>query len=94
MKYLILIISLVLILIALPQTATSQSVNFDQLFQTLHDLQTKIDTMVGLARLAQEGKITVPFVGDITFTADQRQALVQQYLALKAELAVLYQQLP
>lgn len=94
MKYLIVIISLALILVSVPQVGNTQEIDFDALFQTLHSMQTNIDMMVSLAKVAQEGKVTVLVIGDITFTAEQTQVLVDQYVALKAELATLYQQLP
>ena len=93
MKYIILTIALVLFLVS-PQVVNAQEIDFDVLFQTLHDIQTKIDTMISLARIAQESKVTVQFVGDIVFTAGQQQILVDQYATLKAKLATLYQQLP
>lgn len=94
MKYIILTIALVLVLVSLPQIADSQEIDFDQLYQSLHDMQTTIGTISQLAIVAKEGKVTVVGVGDIVFTPEQRQSLVQQYLVLKAELAILYQQLP
>lgn len=94
MKYIALTITLVLLLVSLPQLANSQEIDFDELLLVLNNLQTNVNAMIQLAIVARAGNIIVPVIGEIEFTANQKQILIQQYLALKAELAMLYQQLP
>ena len=94
MKYIVFTIALVLLLVSLPQVGNSQEIDFEQLLVILNDLQTNVNVMLRLAITAKEGKIVVPIIGEIPFTADQKQMLIQQYLSLKVELQVLYQQLP
>lgn len=94
MRYIILTLALVLLLVSFPQSGNSQEIDFDQLLVVLNDLQTNVNSMLRLAIVAKKGKVIVPVVGEIPFTAGQRQMLLDQYSALKYELAVLYQQLP
>lgn len=70
------------------------AIDFDAVFETLHDIQTKIDEMVIVVNLVKDGGCTVPVLGFIAFSADEINALQNSYLAKKAELTILYGDLP
>jgi len=68
------------------------AITIDQLNQAediLRQMDSKISQLREYVQIARDGKIR-----DITLTATQRQELQNKYLAEKAELVTLYNQLP
>ena len=70
------------------------AIDFDEVYETLHSIQTKIDDIMRVVYTANAGKVTVPCIGDIEFTAGQKTILRNEYNSLKAEIATLWQGLP
>lgn len=69
-------------------------IDFDEVFETLHEIQTKIDRMVMVVQIAKEEKCSVEVIGDIDFTLAQKAMLKNEYLILKSEVETLWQSLP
>lgn len=70
------------------------AINFNEIFETLHEIQTKIDRMVMVVQIAKEEKCSVEVIGDISFTLAQKAMLKNEYLILKSEVETLWQTLP
>ena len=70
------------------------AIDFNEVFETLHSLQIKIDEIRAIAKLASDGGVTVPYIGDINLTAAQKNVLKAEYDNLKAEVATLWGNLP
>ena len=70
------------------------AIDFQQTFETIHDLQDKVDELVRLAKFARDSIISTDYFGDTPLTTEQKQALLQKYQELKSELTALYNQLP
>jgi len=70
------------------------AIDFDEVFETLHSLQIKIDEIRAIVKLASDGGITVPYIGDINLTAAQKNILKTEYDSLKVEVATIWQSLP
>lgn len=79
---------LILGLLVLPTFAISIE-ELNQANEILTQMDSKIAQLRGYVQVAAQGK-----TGDITLTAEQREELKDKYLAEKAELVALYQQLP
>lgn len=69
-------------------------INFNEVFESLHSIQTKIDEIRQIAQVASDGGVTVSYIGLIEFTTAQKNTLKDEYDDLKAEIATLWQSLP
>ena len=65
----------------------------DQIAETLRDMAVAISEMQKLHELWSAGRVDMNGV-IVTFSAEQRTALLSRYVALKAQLADLYTQFP
>lgn len=70
------------------------AINFNEVFDSLHSIQTKIDEIRQVAQTASDGGVTVPYIGLITFTTAHKNILKGEYNDLKDEIATLWQGLP
>lgn len=70
------------------------AIDFNEVFESLHSIQTKIDSIRQIAKIASDGGITVPYIGDMVLTTAQKTILKNEYDSLKAEIATLWQSLP
>jgi hypothetical protein len=70
------------------------AIDFGEVFESLHAIQTKIDEIRQIAQVASDGGVTVPYIGLIEFTPAQKTVLKDEYDALKAEIGTLWQGLP
>lgn len=70
------------------------AINFNEVFESLHSIQTKIDEIRQISQVASDGGVTVPYIGLIEFTTAQKTTLKDEYDALKAEIGTLWQGLP
>ena len=69
-------------------------INFNEVYDTVHEIQTKVDELLQIVRLAKTAKVTVDRVGEFDFTQTQKDALKSNYDSLKTELVDLFQNLP
>ena len=70
------------------------AIDYKELQETKDALQEKVSKLGDLISTGREGKVTVDFLGDITFTTGQKTQLVNDYTALKAEMVAIFNQLP
>lgn len=69
-------------------------INFNEVFESLHSIQTKIDGIRQVVQTASDGGVIVPYIGLIEFTTAQKNILKGEYNDLKDEIATLWQGLP
>ncbi len=70
------------------------AINFNEVFESLHSIQTKIDEIRQIAQVASDGGVIVPYIGLIEFSPAEKTILKDTYDDLKAEIAALWQGLP
>lgn len=70
------------------------AINYEDVFQILHDMEGLINEMVVVVSLINQTGYTVPGFGWIDFTVDQINTLKAAYLSKKVELATSYGDLP
>ena len=70
------------------------AIDYKALQVTKDALQEKVSELGELIRVGREGKVKVDFLGDINFTAAQKTALIADYNALKAEMVIIFNDLP
>ena len=70
------------------------AIDYQAISETIHAMQKRLNDLHSLVRVGTEGKVVVDLIGDIEFTATQKQALVAKYNEVKAELVTLFGQLP
>lgn len=70
------------------------AIDFNEVFESLHSIQTKIDEIRQVVQTASDGGVSVPYIGLIEFTTAQKTTLKNQYDNKKAEIATLWQSLP
>ena len=70
------------------------AIDYDAVFETLHDIQSKVDEMVTVVNLVKNSGYVVPSLGFLPFSTDEINTLKNSYFAKKTELAILYGDLP
>jgi hypothetical protein len=70
------------------------AIDFDEVYNSLHNIQTKVDRMLSIVDLAKEAKVVVNDVGTFNFTTAQKTDLKNLYESLKSELVILFGALP
>lgn len=70
------------------------AINFDEVYNTVHEIQTKVDELLSIVDLAKVGKVVIEQVGEFNFTTAQKTALKDKYSSLKSEISGLFQELP
>lgn len=70
------------------------AIDFETVFKTLYDIQKKVDEMVIVAKLIKNGGHRVPELGFLDFSTDEINTLRSSYFDKKAELTILYGDLP
>ena len=69
-------------------------INFNEVFESLHLIQTKIDSIKSIVQVASDGGVGVPHIGHIEFTTAQKTTLKAEYDDWKAKIVALWQGLP
>ncbi len=57
-------------------------------------LELELNELVSVLRTANEGLVEIKGLGKVQFTDEQKQELVDKYVAHKANLQTLYKKLP
>ena len=70
------------------------AIDIDAAINTAYSMENDISEMVLILRIFQDGKVNVKEIGDINFSAGQKQTLEDKYNTLKTNLQTLYSQLP
>ncbi len=69
-------------------------INFNEVYESLYNIQDKVSRMMLIVQLAKKGECVVDNVGTFTFTVAQKTMLKNQYLSLKAEIKTFWETLP
>lgn len=70
------------------------AIDYEAVFETLHEIQTKVDEMVVVVGLVNDGGYAVPELGFIDFSVGEMGSLKSAYSSKKSDLATLYADLP
>lgn len=70
------------------------AIDYKVLQETKDALQEKVSELGDLINIGRNGKVKVDFLGDIAFTTGQKTQLVNDYTALKAEMVIIFNDLP
>ncbi len=66
------------------------AIDFNEVFESLHSIQTRMDSIKSIAQVASDGGVDVPHIGLIEFTTAQKSTLKDEYNALKDEITTLW----
>lgn len=70
------------------------AIDFGEVFESLHNIQTEFDKIMRIANLAKQGKVVVDNVGTFNFTTAQKNALKNEYERLKVNINNYFGELP
>ena len=70
------------------------AIDFDAVLKTVHDLQGKVNDLFNLVGTAREAKFTNKELGEVLFTTEQKQTLVEKYKTLKTDIMTVVRELP
>lgn len=84
----------IIVLLALLISTSAYAVDYEAL-ETTHDaLSKQLNSLNTLIQVGRKGKVSVAHVGDIEFTVAQKADLVTKYNAIKANMVILFGELP